>query len=63
MAIAVIVLAAIHGAVLTFIVSHTAMSLSAIIGLMLLIAIKHLGLLGPAFAVLRRWWRDKSGIG
>ena len=63
MAIAVVALVAVHGVVLTFIVSHTAISLSAAAGLMALIAIKHLGLLGPAFAALRRWWHDRTGIG
>ncbi len=55
--IAVIVLIAGHGAFLHYAASHAALSTAVISGLVVLVAIKHVGLLGPAYAVLRRFLR------
>jgi uncharacterized membrane protein len=43
-----------HGVVLYFAWSHLAISATAVAGVVILIALKHLGLLGPLYALLRR---------
>jgi hypothetical protein len=43
-----------HSVVLYFVWSHTALSAAAVSGVIVLILIKHLGLLGPLYALFRR---------
>ena len=57
-AAAAIVLVAVHGIVLHYIWSHALVSTTAVIGIVAVILIKHLGLFGSAFAALRRYLRD-----
>jgi len=49
-----------HGFVLYELMSHRVLSASVVFGLIVLIVIKHLGLLGPLYALLRRGFR-RSG--
>jgi hypothetical protein len=56
--LAVILLAA-HGLILYYASSHLALSAGLASSVILLIVIKHLGLLGPAYALLRRRWRRR----
>jgi membrane protein YdbS with pleckstrin-like domain len=53
----VVALAAGHGAFLYYIRVHLGMSLGAIAGVILLVLVKHLGLLAPVFARFRRRFR------
>ena len=46
-----------HGAVLSYAYSHVALSAGLIAGAGLLVVVKHLGLLGPVFALFRRHGR------
>ncbi len=55
---AVIALVAGHGAFLYYIRVHLGMSLGVIAGVVLLVLVKHLGLLTPVFARFRR----RSGV-
>ena len=48
------VLIAGHGIILYYASSHLALSAGLVSGLILLIVIKHLGLLSPVYALLRR---------
>jgi hypothetical protein len=50
----VVALIAGHGTILLYAWSHTAMSAAVVSGVMILVAIKHLGLLGPLYALFRR---------
>ena len=43
-----------HGFILYYASSHMVLSAGVVIGIVLLVVIKHLGLLGPAFALFRR---------
>jgi len=52
-AIAVILIAG-HGVILFYISSHIAVSAAVIAGVILLVLVKHLGLLGPLYAMLRK---------
>ena len=54
-ALAVILIAG-HGVILYYASSHVALSAGLVSGVILLIVIKHLGLLGPAYALFRRRW-------
>ena len=54
-----LVLIAGHGLMLYFASSHLALSAGLASVVILLIVIKHLGLLGPAYALLRRRWRRR----
>jgi hypothetical protein len=54
-ALAVVLMAG-HGVILYYASSHLALSAGLVSGVFLLIVIKHLGLFGPAYAVLRRRW-------
>jgi hypothetical protein len=58
-AAAAIVLFAVHGIILHYIWSHALVSTTAVIGIIAVILIKHLGLFGSAFAGLRRYLRDR----
>ncbi len=58
---AIAVLAAVHGGILYYVWSHARLSLAVVSGVVLLMVIKHVGLLGPLFVLLRRWFRsDRS---
>jgi len=57
LAIAVIALIAGHGAILTYAVSYVAVSAGVAAGVTVLIVIKHLGVLAPIYALLRRRFR------
>jgi hypothetical protein len=52
------VLIASHGFILYYVSSYMALSAAAISGLIILLVIKHLGLLGPLYALFR--WRSRS---
>ena len=54
-----VVLVALHGSILYYASSHLALSVGFIAGIVLLIVIKHLGLLGPVFALFRRHRRNR----
>jgi hypothetical protein len=57
LSVAVVVLIAAHGAVLTFVSSHTGATTAVLSGAIVLVVIKHLGLLGPLYALFRRHFR------
>jgi membrane protein YdbS with pleckstrin-like domain len=44
----------VHSVVLYYVFSHTALSAAVMSGVIVLIVIKHLGLLGPLYALFRR---------
>lgn len=46
-----------HSAVLYAVLSHVALSAAAVAGAIILIVIKHLGLLSPLYALFRRRFR------
>jgi hypothetical protein len=48
-----------HGTILLIGRSHTAMSAAVVSGVIILVAIKHLGLRGPLYALFRR--RSRQG--
>ena len=52
--IAVAILIAGHGIVLYFVSSHTTLSAAVLSSVIILVVIKHLGLLGALFALFRR---------
>lgn len=54
---AIIGLVAVHGIVLQYVISHLRLSAAAVAGVMVVVTIKHVGLLGPAYAWLRRYFR------
>jgi hypothetical protein len=54
-----LILIAGHGLILYFASSHLALSAALVSGVILLIVIKHLGLLVRAYALLRRRWRRR----
>jgi hypothetical protein len=54
LSIAAAVIIAGHGFILYYVSSHMALSATAISGLIILLVIKHLGLLGPLYAVFKR---------
>jgi hypothetical protein len=54
LSVAAAVLIAGHGFILYYVSLHTALSTTAISGLIILLVIKHLGLLGPLYAAFRR---------
>ena len=54
-----LILLAGHGLILYYASSHLALSAGLASGVILLIVIKHLGLLGSAYAFLRRRWRRR----
>ena len=43
-----------HGIILYFAWSHLALSAAAVAGLVILVVLRHLGLLGPLYALFRR---------
>jgi len=52
--VGVVVLIAGHGIIVYYVSSHVALSVTVMAGLTLLVVIKHLGLLGPLYALFRR---------
>lgn len=52
--IAVAILIAGHGIILYFVSSHTTLSAAVLSSVIILVVIKHLGLLGALFALFRR---------
>jgi len=50
----VIALMAGHGIILYYVSSHRIMSAAVLSGVIVLVVIKHLGLIGPGYALLRR---------
>jgi hypothetical protein len=54
MAVLVVALIAGHGTVLYYFASHTTLAASVIAGAVVLVVVKHLGLLGPLYALLRK---------
>lgn len=58
-ALLTLILIAGHGFILYYASSHMALSAGVVAGVVLLIVIKHLGALGPAFALLRRRLRKR----
>ena len=55
-AVLAVVFIAVHGSILYYASSHMALSAGVVTGIVVLIIIKHLGFLGPAFALFRRRW-------
>lgn len=47
-------LIAVHGLVLSYVSSHMAASVTVLAGLIVIIVVKHLGLFGRLYAVLRK---------
>jgi hypothetical protein len=58
-----VVLVAGHGAFLYYIRAHMGLSVGALAGLILLVLVKHLGLLAPVFARFRRGSGVKATVG
>ena len=52
--VGVITLIAAHGVILYYFSSHMALSAAVVSGVIILVVIKHLGLLGPVYALFRR---------
>lgn len=52
--VGVVVLIAGHGIILYYFSSHAALSAAAISGVIVLVVVKHLGLLRPLYALLRK---------
>ena len=52
-----LILIASHGVILYYVSSHLALSATVIAGVVVLVVVKHLGLLGPLYATLRKAWR------
>jgi hypothetical protein len=52
-----VVLIAGHAVALRYLSSHTAFPAAVVSGVIALVAIKHLGLLGPLYALIRRRFR------
>ena len=46
-----------HGAIPYYVSSHLALSSAVIAGMVVLVVVKHLGLLGPLYAIWRKAWR------
>lgn len=49
-----------HGFILYYISSHIALSATAVSGVVILMVLKHLGMLGPLYALFRRRSRPKA---
>ena len=54
LAIAAVLIAG-HGVVLYYLSSHLAASTAVFAGVFVLVVLKHLGLLGPFYAMVRKW--------
>ena len=51
---AIPVLIAVHGVILYYFSSHMTLSVAVIVGVIAMVVVKHLGLLGPLYALLRK---------
>lgn len=60
LSVGVAVLVAGHGAILSYVLSHTALSAAVMSGVIILVVIGHLGLLSPLYALFRR--RSRSNL-
>ena len=60
LAVLALLLIAGHGFILYYASSHMALSAGIVAGVVLLVVIKHLGLLGSAFALLRQHRRKQQ---
>ena len=58
----VVILVAGHGVSLYYVSSHVALSAAVVSGVIILVVIKHLGLLGPVSALFRRRARRKPMV-
>ncbi len=56
----VVVLIAGHGIILYYVSSHAGLSAAVIAGVVVLIVVKHLGLLGPLYVLFRRRSRTRG---
>jgi hypothetical protein len=58
LSVGVVLLIACHAIILSYVLSHTAISATVVLGVIILVVIKHLGwlavLLGPLYALFRR---------
>jgi membrane protein YdbS with pleckstrin-like domain len=52
--VGVVVLIAGHGIILYYVSSRTALSAAIVLGVIVLVVVKHLGLLSPLYALVRR---------
>jgi hypothetical protein len=57
-----IILIAGHGIVLYYFASHVALSAAIVSGVIILVVIKHLGLMGPVYALFRRYCRRRPRL-
>ena len=57
LSVGAIVLIAGHGIILYLASSHMALSTAAVLGVIILVVLKHVGLLGPLYALFR--WRSR----
>jgi hypothetical protein len=60
LSVAVVVLIAGHGLILSYLLSYTGLSIAAVAGVIVLVVIKHLGLPGPLYEMFRRRSRSNS---
>jgi hypothetical protein len=60
LAAAAVVLVAGHGFILYLVSSHIALSATAVSGVVILVVLKHLGLLSPLYALFRRRSRPNA---
>ena len=60
LSVTVVVLIAAHGAILSYVWSHTGATAAVLSGAIVLMVVKHLGLLGSLYALLRRHFRRNS---
>ena len=51
---AIPVLIAVHGVILYYFSSHMTLSVAVVVGVIAMVVVKHLGLLGPIYALLRK---------
>ena len=58
--VGVVVLIAGHGIILYYVSSHTALSAAIVSGVIVLVVVKHLGLLGPLYALFRHRSRSNA---
>ena len=54
LAVGVIILIAGHGIILYYFASHVTLSTAVVSGVIILVVLKHLGVLGPLYALFRR---------
>jgi membrane protein YdbS with pleckstrin-like domain len=62
LAVGAIILIAGHAVILYYFSSHVALSAAVVSGVIILVVIKHLGLLGPVYALFRRRARRNAPL-